>query len=44
MTVLIGLALIAGAGVLFGYLAVTHRPAPDPYDQPHRDVEPWPTP
>lgn len=33
-----GLALLAG-------LLVTHRPElddPDPYDQPHREVVPWP--
>lgn len=42
MAVLIGAAMVA-ASVLLGLgLLVTHQPAPDPYDQPHREVVPWP--
>jgi hypothetical protein len=44
VTVLIGFAFIAVAVVLLAGLAVTHRPDPDdPWEQPHREVEPWPT-
>lgn len=40
--IVLGLAFIAAAGLLFAGLAVTHQPADDPYDHPYREVVPWP--
>lgn len=42
VVVAVGAVLVAVGLLLLIALAVTHEPADDPYDQPHREVVPWP--